>query len=104
MPHPHSLFLLIDHHHQHDGSIEDDEHQHGEAALRQGEIAGRGPVVQASTPEGVSGEQIGLTIEEFGAGAWSGASDPFVWPLHLPLAGIGEPPEPPPPRSLSATA
>jgi len=99
MPHPHSLFLLADHHHHHDGTIEV---EHGDAALK--EIATRGVVVQSSTPEGGSGEQISLAIEEFGAAASAGTSELFVWPLHLPLTGIGEPPEPPPPRSPIAVA
>jgi hypothetical protein len=103
MPHPHSLFLLADHHHHHDGTIEDDghEHEYGEPASHQAEIAKRGPVVQAATPDGVAGEQISLALEEFGSAASSGVSEPFVWPLHLPLAGIGEPPEPPPPRAAT---
>jgi hypothetical protein len=104
MPHPHSLFLLADHHHHHDGSIVNDEHEHGEPALHQAEVAVRGPVVQSATPEGVAGEQISLTIEEFGSAAWSGASEPFFWPLHLPLTGIGEPPDPPPPRAALTIA
>jgi len=100
MPHPHSLFLLADHHHHHhDGTIED---EHGDVALK--EIATRGLVVQSSTTEGGSGEQISFALEEFGAAAWAGTSETFAWPLHLRLSGIGEPPELPPPRSPIAVA
>lgn len=104
MPHPHSLFLLADHHHHHDGSIVNDDQEHGEPVLHQAEVAVRGPVVQSAIPEGVAGEQISLTIEEFGSAAWSGASEPFFWPLHFPLTGIGEPPDPPPPRAALTIA
>jgi len=103
IPHPHSLFLLAEHHHHHDGTIEDvdDEqgHVHGTVAPRPRELAARGPIAQAATPEGVAGEQISLAIEELAPAARSGVSERFVWPLHFPLAGTGEPPEPPPPRS-----
>jgi hypothetical protein len=103
MPHPHSLFLLADHHHEHDGSLDEHEHEHehGAAASRQGEVAGRGPVVQSVTPEGAFGEQISLAIEECGAAARTGVSEPLIWPLDVPLASIGEAPEPPPPRSVT---
>lgn len=99
MPHPHSLFLLADHHHHLDGSVENVGHAHGGPAMQQAKIALRGLVAQASTPEGVSGEQISLTIEAFGMAAWSGTSEPLAWPLQSSLTRIGEPPEPPPPRS-----
>jgi hypothetical protein len=101
MPHPHSLFLLADHHHHHDGSLDDEhEHEQGAAENRQSEIAGRKPIAQAATEEGAFGEQISLTVGEFGAAARTGASEPFIWLLHLPLTSRGEPPDPPPPRSF----
>jgi hypothetical protein len=101
LPHPHSLFLLADHHHSPDGETESSEHDHPEHANGsplQAEFAEPGPIVQGAVPEGVAGDQIGLVLSGATLQAWTGELASAGWRLKLPIPTIGEPPDLPPPR------
>jgi hypothetical protein len=101
LPHPHSLFLLADHHHSPDGETETPAQRHSGRArlnLPQTEIAGPGLVVQSAAPDGVAGNEIGLLLARLATRLWPGAMIIAGWQLNLPIPTIGEPPEPPPPR------
>jgi len=102
VPHPHSLFLLADHHHSQDGVIEAPEQQHAgyaDVSLPQTEHAGPGPVVQGAVPEGVAGDEISLALAGRVPRAWPPTQSFAIWQLVLPIPANAEPPDHPPPRA-----
>lgn len=103
LPHPHSLFVLADHHHSPDGEIEitrhDDAVQPDGGNLPYTQAAGPGPFVQSAGDEGTFGDQIGFAVGNVSLSAGPGGITFAIWQLKFPIPVIGEPPEPPPPRA-----
>ena len=102
LPHPHSLFLLADHHHSPDGQLEAPKQLYaGYAGVNspQTENAGPGPVVQGAVPEGVAGDEISFAFSGQVRQAWPPLRTFAIWQLVLPRPANAEPPDHPPPRA-----
>lgn len=105
LPHPHSLFLLADHHHSPDGEIESSAHDNTpdtESSPPATRAIGPGPFVQGAGSEGGTGIEIGFALTGMLLPAWSGALTFAGWHFTLPIPTTAEPPELPPPRGGSS--
>ncbi len=102
LSHPHSLFMLAHHHHDHDGEIDDvaDHHtsSHPDINPPVASSASDGPVLQQPAAEFVGGGPIGLTLGRPTDHGISRSSNDTEFIIERSPAGLTDQPETPPPR------
>lgn len=101
LSHPHSLFMLGHHHHDHDGETKftSDHHDADNSGMSQsfGVSSNGGPMMQGPAEEFVGGNPIGLTLSSSLSAELLGVTiSPSLALFQLPTGESGKPEIPPP--------
>ena len=98
IPHPHSVFALASHHHDHDGEIAWTPPAPKRVTDSADQTAYTGPSMQPTIPEFVNGDPVGPALSGIVSPTLAGSLTPMVQPPCQATITERQAPEPPPPR------